>query len=75
MGQAKGGTGTGMMGGWGLETRLLHIHVGKHGLTGASYITTGSIAYLSHNSVCNNHFMSICIDYEPIMSPRMPQVI
>lgn len=26
--------------------RLLHIHLGGHGLTGASYITTGSVAYI-----------------------------
>ena len=45
MSQAKGGTGTGMMRGV-LETRLLHIHLGRRGVTGASYITTGSIAYI-----------------------------
>lgn len=31
--------------------------------------------YLPHNSVCNNHCMYICVEYEPLMSSRLPQVI
>lgn len=30
-----------------LETRLLRIHLGRRGLTGASYITTGSVLPMS----------------------------
>ena len=71
VGQAKRGTGVGMMRLGGFKTRLLLIQqpvwTNYLGKIAASRITAGSTAHLSHDSACYNQ-MYVCM-YRIFMNP------